>query len=801
MEIPKELLKEPPVWGMVLGAIGKGAIGFGFAIFLLTALSALRTMRAEKGTPSARASRAWTSGLFFVGCASVGIAFICLIALLLGRQYQYQYVWTQTENDMPFLFRLSAAWSAQEGSFLLWTLTSTLMSLIILPHTGAYRTKFLFFLAIPLSALCGILAFESPFKLTPIGDDLRALLPKGQSLVIPPDGLGMNPVLLNYWMAIHPWVIFIGFGSLMPLFAWCSAVVFSRDWHSWVHPLRPWAIFATTVLGLGISLGGLWAYETLGWGGFWAWDPVENASLVPFLFSSAFFHTLFLAQRGQALPLSLFFGLLPFASFAYGTYLTRSGALVNVSVHSFAEMNQGAHRIMLGVVLAVVGFVLFCAFKMKRQHPHALYPSRRPLGARSKAILIGVSVLSLTALMAGIGMSVPFFASVINALTSKNLTVRVIEEAAYNRFGVFLFLPLFLLMAIAPFLGWTQTDKRRLQTLANCFLTSALLFACIVFLLVLQGWTMSSMGKMPSPLLLILLGLIWITLFSITANAWRTWERWRAGSGGMGGFLFHCGISILLLGLIVSRGFQKEVDTAITPNVPAIVEPLPSQLLALRLNALPGNENQWMRKDNFLDFAIEDLRTGFRLPVKPNFYLEHNTNTGNIQIISRPSIKRTLLYDLYFMVTSFEFPSNDFTLKPGETKEVNGYTISYLRPTRQGEPGQAGTRFGTLLQVKVAKTSLDIHPELQIGDGGRIHRHPASIAPGINVWLERLDARDNTATFSLVESEPIFRAKLFITPLSLLVWLGTGMMTLGGLLAWKKRLTSPPTPTHQNEAD
>jgi cytochrome c-type biogenesis protein CcmF len=800
MAIPKELLKEPPLWGMVLGAIGKGAVWFGFTAFLLSALSHWRILHKEKATSPPLARHPWSSAFFFAGCVSVGIAFVCLLALLLGRQYQYHYVWTQTENDMPFIFRLSAAWSAQEGSFLLWTLTSVLMSLILLRHTGAYRTKFLCFLSLPLSALCGVLAYESPFKLTAIGDDLRAVLPQGQSLVMPPDGLGMNPVLLNYWMAIHPWVIFIGFGSLMPLFAWCAAVIFSRDWHSWIHPIRPWAIFATTVLGLGISLGGLWAYETLGWGGFWAWDPVENASLVPFLFAAAFTHTLFLAARGQALPLSLWFGLLPFASFVYGTYLTRSGALVNVSVHSFAEMNQGAHRIMLGVVLAVAGFVVFCALKVKRQQAQALHPPHRVLGARSKALLFGVMVLSLIALMAGIGMSVPFFASVFNAFTQKNITVRVIEETTYNRFGAFLYLPLFLLMAIAPFLGWTKTDKGRFQVLANCFLTSAILFAGIVFFLMLKGLTMSPSGKMPTPLLLVLLGLIWIALFSITANAWRFWERWRARAGGVGGFLFHCGVSILLLGLIVSRGFQKEVDTAITPNVPAVVEPLPSQLLALRLNALPPDENQWLKKDNFLDFALEDLRTGSKLPVKPNFYLEHNTNTGAIQIISRPAIKRTPLYDLYFVVTSFEFPSNEFTLKPGETKEVNGYTISYLQPTREGEPGQAGTRFGALLEVKVAKTSLKVRPELQIGEGGRVHRHPASIAPGINVWLESLDARDHTASLSLVESEPVFRAKLYITPLSLLVWLGTGMMTLGGFLALRKRLT-PAHSLSQNEAD
>ncbi|MEM4409377.1 MAG: cytochrome c-type biogenesis CcmF C-terminal domain-containing protein, partial [Candidatus Caldarchaeum sp.] len=430
----------------------------------------------------------------------------------------------------------------------------------------------------------------------------------------------------------------------------------------------------------------------------------------------------------------------------------------------------------------------------------ALLPPPRPFGARSKAVMAGITILSLTALMTGMGMSIPFFASVFNALTQKGITVRVIEEATYNCFGAFLYIPLFLLMAVAPFLGWTQTDKRRFQALANCFLISALIFAAIVFFLVFRGLTMTPAGKMNTLLLLILLGLIWITLFSITANAWRFVERWRAKAGGIGGFLLHSGISILLLGLIVSRGFQKEVDTAITPNVPAVVEPLPTQLLALRLNALPHDETQWLKKDNFLDFAIEDLRTGFHLPVKPNFYLEHNTETGATQIISRPAIKRTLLYDLYFVVTSFEFPSTDLTLKPGETKEANGYAVTYLRPTREGEPGQTGTRFGALLQVKVANTTLQVHPELQIGEKGRIHRHPARIAPGINVWLERIDARDNIAHLSIVESEPLFRAKLYLTPLSQLVWLGTGMMTLGGLLAMKKRFTSTRA-ANQDEAE
>ncbi|MEM2786019.1 MAG: cytochrome c biogenesis protein CcsA, partial [Candidatus Nitrosotenuis sp.] len=134
------------------------------------------------------------------------------VALLMFRQYEYAYVFNNTRNQMPEIYRFSAAWAAQEGSFLLWALTSSVFAAWVARATGVYRRWFTVICAVVLAAILGIIAYESPFRHTPLAPDLLATLPQGQTTVLPPDGRGLNPLLQNYWMAIHPWVIFIGFG-------------------------------------------------------------------------------------------------------------------------------------------------------------------------------------------------------------------------------------------------------------------------------------------------------------------------------------------------------------------------------------------------------------------------------------------------------------------------------------------------------------------------------------------------------------------------------------------------------------
>ncbi|MDK3156340.1 cytochrome c biogenesis protein CcsA [Kamptonema cortianum] len=204
--------------------------------------------------------------LLLAATAGNFIAISILATLMLTSQFQFEYVRKHSALDHELHYRLAATWSGQEGSFLLWAVCSSLFVALLYPKVRHYRRWFEVVAAAFLAALAGILAFESPFTLTQAGVDLS-------------DGFGMPPSLMNYWVVIHPPTIFLGFGSLTALFAMSMAAMLHKDHESWVPIIRPLTIVATTLLGLGLCMGGFWAYETLGWGGFWAWDPVETHHL------------------------------------------------------------------------------------------------------------------------------------------------------------------------------------------------------------------------------------------------------------------------------------------------------------------------------------------------------------------------------------------------------------------------------------------------------------------------------------------------------------------------------------------
>jgi cytochrome c-type biogenesis protein CcmF len=752
---------------MLAGVIGKGLVWLAISAYLVSVAGWLAG-RARLG-----------SAAFVVGTGLVVATFAVHVGILLTQQYEYAYTFHNTERDMPTIYRLSAAWASQEGSFLLWTLMSSMVAAIAARRTDKYRRWYTVICGVAVSAMLSVVAYESPFKLLELSADDRQLLAPGQVMVMPPDGGGLNPTLMNYWMVIHPWVIFIGFGSLLALFAWSVSAAVSRDWSGWVSRIRPLAIFSMTVLGVGLTMGGLWAYETLGWGGFWAWDPVENVSLVPFIATTVFTHGLYVqGGRGRWARGNLLFGALPFLWFVYGTYLTRSGALVQVSVHSFAEMNAGAHGLLLGLVIATALAVLCLAvWVFTHKSPQG---DGKPLGNRQAGLGIGMALLYGIGIMAAVGMSIPFLASLglrISAFGAKD----VVKEETYNQIVAYPFVPALLLMAIVPFLGWTATRPQRWRMLSNLFFAAVLLFGVMAFLMVRNGMTLVDGAKMPGTQLAVLFTLVFVCIFSIVANGARLIERLRAGAGGVGSFLMHSGVSTLLLGLIVSHAFQKTQTAMVTTTVPGSLRLLPNHSYLAMLDGLPSAE-ALSNKGNTLSFRLV-TPSGKAERISPNYYFTQRDNN----LVSRPFIINTLLYDLYFVVGSPELSlAPDVELLPGETKKTGEFTVEYVKKTQVGEPGMKGTRFGAKLIISYDDRDFVVNPEIVLDSGGA-QRKPAQLEDVGMAVLQRLDAKTSAAKVAILAPEPMFPVQLFYKPLVLLVWLGAGMMTLGGLFAFGKR--------------
>ncbi|HWP30446.1 MAG TPA: cytochrome c biogenesis protein CcsA [Fimbriimonadales bacterium] len=759
---------EPSWLGMFAGVLGRTFVFLAMAAYFLSAFTWVVGGKKDSNRIGV--------ALFWLGMGFVVATFAIHVTLLLTRQYQYFYVFTNTQNDMPFAYRLSAAWAAQEGSFLLWTLTSALFTAIAAKATGKYRKGYTIAASVVLIVMLGILAYESPFKLIPLEKELLAELPKGQTMVMPVDGMGLNPVLQNYWMVIHPWVIFLGFGSLLVLFAWSVSALFSRDFKSWIPTIRPWAIFSMLSTGIGLTMGGLWAYETLGWGGFWAWDPVENVSLVPFLGATAFVHSLYVqTRRAVWARWNLLFGALPFFWFVYGTYLTRSGALTNVSVHSFAKMDEKAHVVLLTFVIALSSYLLFHAF---RAFTKPIPETENSTGDRGIGFAIGIAMLYGVALMAAIGMSVPFFAALFGQ------TKEVVKESVYNKIVVYPFIPAMIAMAIVPFLGWKKTKAKRWQTLSNLFFLTTLLFGGVVFALVFSGLTMDGTKKMPVASLMLFFALIWICMFSLVANGARAWERIWNRAGRIGPFLTHMGVALLLLGLIVSRAFEKTAEGAVANSSPLQLIAGPAKYLAV-LEKQP-TVRELLTRENRLRMSLIDLvKTNRKITFEPIVYFILPMNRDEQpQAVIRPYIHRDWFYDLYLTVGGPQAGyATNIELKPGEKKVLDDFTLEYLEKTRSGQPGQPGTRFGVRVRVTYRGNTVLAHPEIEIGEEGRMIRHQSPVSDELLLSLDALRAEDHTAVLSLNYPEPYYPVEFFFKPLTILVWLGAGIMTLGGFLA------------------
>lgn len=274
-----------------------------------------------------------------------------MLTILFGHFYEYKYAFDHLNNAMPWKYMLSCLWEGQEGSFILWIFWHVVLAMLVMKTAGVWENRVMAVIAAVqaflVSMLIGVYFGNFQFGADPfillreVTSNLNLPWVKNPDYLSLPtfqDGKGLNPLLQNYWMTIHPPTLFLGFASTLIPFAFAIAGLWKRDIKGWMKPAIPWAFFGVMILGTGILMGGAWAYEALGFGGFWAWDPVENASLVPWLTLVGGAHLLLINRRK---PTSAFTTLLlilsSFILVLYSTFLTRSGVLGDSSVHSFVD--------------------------------------------------------------------------------------------------------------------------------------------------------------------------------------------------------------------------------------------------------------------------------------------------------------------------------------------------------------------------------------------------------------------------------------------------------------------------------
>ena len=761
----EQVLKAPPSWAMNLGLAGKALVFGALALFLLASVL-YGTGRVKPG----RLAFGLGSG-FLLG------VMVILGVLLQTHQYQFKYIYSHSDNNVTPYYNLAAIWSGQEGSFLLWAMCSAAFGVFALRKSGLFER----WMGVPyglfLAALAAILAYESPFAIQLI---------EGK-LLMPPDGGGLEPTLMNYWFLIHPPVMFLGFGSLTLLYCWAMSALISREVDGWIKPARPWMILSATLLGTGLAMGGFWAYETLGWGGFWAWDPVENVSFVSWVWVITLIHGAFIQlAQNKFRSGNLWLAGTSLVSFCYGTFLTRSGLMGDTSVHSFAEMDRSALWILVGLMSAsLIAFgVVFARFKPGAAEARVKQP--QSIFNLGTLYPLGMTILMILGAAATVGMSTP----VLTKLRGAQSTV---ATETYHQITVWFFVPLAIAMAIAPFTNWRGLAAKALWKRLEIALGLSLLFTGVLLLWykfmvpaalhLPKDEVLNTIFTVKVPTVGTIMTLAWVCLFGIMANGVRIVETWRNARQGVGSYVSHVGVLVALLGLIVSRGLERHEFAPMRNGEPASM-----------LGYTVKFEQEFTKnldRENRVPLSFTSPTGGFE--AKPVHYFK-DPNAAELRSVFRPDILRHPLYDLYVAVTSVQVQVGPAQkLKQGTTLVIDeGEQLTYQGLRRDGQAGQAGTTFFADMIYRDSSGESKVSPGLKLGGGGRPEQVLTTAGPYI-FSLQSMDAADKSVMLEVYYKSPLFPVQLFFKPLTILVWLGIGIMTLGGFwAAYYRRKAHPP---------
>ena len=452
----------------------------------------------------------------------LGAASVILVVALVRRDFSFAYVADYTDSALPWYYALTAFWAGQEGSFLFWTLCLAGCGVAwSLGRAGRSQTElagsyfWLFFFGVQAFFLFMTIGVSNPFiQLSPP----------------PADGGGLNPLLRHPGMVFHPPLLFLGYaGFTMPACAGLAAALAGQE-RVWLKLVRNWALFAWLMLSAGILLGAWWSYMELGWGGYWAWDPVENASLIPWLSSSVFLHTSMIGRRSQAMQRSnIFLAGLTLVLCFFATFLTRSGVLN--SLHAFGSSQVGTPLLVLIVFSA--GLTLLIAALTK---PESLRPVSTMISQQGFVVLLTWLLLAI-----GLVILVGTMWPVLSRLWSDNAVG--LEAGFYNRVCLPLFSLIFLLLLFCPWLGWKSWRGRPKMLTAVAALAAGCVIAFLAFGL-----------REVLPVLAAALAIGCIVSLAVYQVLDRGARRQRSRWGTFG---VHFGLALIALGISFSGPYQQ----------------------------------------------------------------------------------------------------------------------------------------------------------------------------------------------------------------------------------------------------
>jgi cytochrome c-type biogenesis protein CcmF len=682
---------------------------------------------------------------------------VVLVVLLIRRDFRIEYVYQYSGLDLPFHYQFAAFWAGQKGSFLIWLFWGTLLGLPLLKTAGRQEAPVMGLYTTTQLGLLFILVRESPFKMLS---------------ETPADGKGLNPLLQDDWMVIHPPIMFIGYALAAMPFCFAVAALWRREYDGWARRAFPWALAGFLVLGCAILMGGYWAYKTLGWGGYWGWDPVENASLIPWLLGVALIHGLYMERsQGRFRRGNLILACLVYLAVLYGTFLTRSGVLADFSVHSFVDL--GISGWLVGL-MAVFG-LLSVGLLVLRLREVPTEPHDYPFLSRGTFLVVA----AITILTSGVAVTLGTSAPLVTRYLLDNPAQA--GPSFYNTVNLPLAVLIAFLLTLIPFLTWRQEARGRelLRKLAWPTIAGLVVTAVAVV------WGIRDVFHLP---------VVFLGSLALLTNLGKTFAKARTGGlKGAGGYLSHVGVGVILLGFLTSSAYDQSTKVTLTQGQPAQVGDL--TLTYTRFIPRMGREKERME-------VLVQKADGSEYWSYPKLFVNDRTR----QVMAHPHIRTTPFQDLYISPIDYDPGSpagapKSFQLAKDETHTLGDVTLRFvgfdlnargnaLAAMNSGGP----VTIGAVLEMERGDQKFTLEPLYTILGDSQAEAPPIVVPGGGFLRLGAINAGDGAVQVDVVgigpDSEPIpAKLSLDVTrkPLIQLVWFGLYIILAGGLLsAWKR---------------
>jgi len=823
---------------LILGDLGHFLIISAFATSIASSISYYRSIVLKNR--SVNGSKFITDGrsFFILHLLSVWTSVGVLFYLIFNDHFEYHYVWSHSSIHLPVHFKVSCFWEGQEGSFLLWIFWQTIIGLILIRKSKKWEPSLMVILSLVqaflISMILGVVIMDfkigsSPFIL--LRDAMDAPIFAANPNFIPQDGSGLNPLLQNYWMVIHPPVLFLGFALTIVPFAYALSGLWNKNHDSWVKPTMPWALAGGAILGLGIMMGAYWAYETLNFGGYWNWDPVENAVYVPWIILIAGIHTMMIYRKNSiALKASYILSISTFLLILYSTFLTRSGILGNSSVHSFTDLGLSGQLLIYLLFFTIAAVILMIV----RWKTIPTEEAETGVYSRSFWIFLGAITLFLTGFQVIIPTSIPVYNSIMEGLGFvSNIAPPADQVGFYSKFQIWFAIVIAVLSGTAQFFWWKRMKKGKWFQEMSIPLVVTLLLSTLIM----------ALGKIHSVSYILLLT---SGLYAIISNVKVLFNlRNQELSGGA---ITHIGLAVMLIGILFSSGYskvismnksgmmysadfpdeinrenlllfldeQKEMDRFSLTYTGRIADVKDHKKLIYKndIKPTPDPYKVVLEKDIYMNDELV-IANGDTVEVNPeNTYfevqytnengksfslyprLQENPNMGNVV---SPSIRRTLLKDIYTHVTVVgedvkSWSEDEFqVVNIGERFFIDEYPTTLNKVSRVMEVDGITLNENDVAveaTVTVHGTNKDyiLRPVYVIKDkmAGQIPDENTDL--GIRLNIAKINPESDSFEFIINTAQKDYIIlKAVVKPLINLVWLGTIIMMVGFTIAYRKR--------------